>query len=99
VAWARPELLSKSEAARTIIGPHTTPKEAGVVFDRVRPRLAVYSHVVLVTTDPAFTEPTSAEVLKLTRETYDGSLEMGEDLMTIKIGDKIEVRRSASSAR
>ncbi|HEY1950660.1 MAG TPA: MBL fold metallo-hydrolase [Bryobacteraceae bacterium] len=93
VAWARPELLKKSEAARIIIGLHTTPEEAGTVFTRVNPRLAVYSHVVLVTTDPAFTEPTSADVLKLTRKTYDGPLEMGEDLMTIRIGDKIDVRR------
>jgi len=99
VAWAKPELLSKSEAARIIIGLHTTPEEAGTVFARVKPRLAVYSHVVLVTTDPAFTEPTTADVLKLTRKTYDGPLEMGEDLMTIDIGDKIDVRRPALRAR
>jgi ribonuclease Z len=98
VAWAKPELLSKSEAARIIIGLHTTPEEAGTVFARVKPRLAVYSHVVLVTIDPAVTEPTSADVLKLTRKTYDGPLEMGEDLMTIDIGDKIDVRRPASGA-
>jgi ribonuclease Z len=99
VAWARPELQKKSQAARIIIGLHTTPEEAGTVFARVKPRLAVYSHVVLVTTDPAFTEPTSADVLNLTRKTYDGPLEMGEDLMTINIGDKIDVHRSASAAR
>ena len=96
VAWARPELLSKSAAARTIIGLHTTPEEAGTVFTRVTPRLAVYSHVVLVTTDPAFTEPSATDVVKLTRKTYDGPLEMGEDLMTIEIGEKVDVRRSAS---
>jgi ribonuclease Z len=99
VAWAKPELLSKSEAARIIIGFHTTPEEAGTVFARVKPRLAVYSHVVLVTTDPAFTEPISAEVLKLTQKTYDGPLEMGEDLMTIDTGDKIDVRRPALRTR
>jgi ribonuclease Z len=99
VAWARAELQRKSEAARIILGLHTTPEEAGTVFARVRPRLAVYSHVVLVTTDPAFTEPTSADVLKLTRKTYDGPLEMGEDLMTISLGDKIDVHRSASPTR
>ena len=64
VAWAKPELQRKSEAARIIIGLHMTPEEAGTVFARVKPRLAVYSHVVLVTTDPAFTEPTSADVPK-----------------------------------
>ncbi len=92
VAWAKPELLNKSEAARIIIGLHTTPEDAGTVFERVKPRLAVYSHIVLVTTDPAFSEPTSTNVLNLTRKTYHGPLEMGEDLMTIEIGDKIDVR-------
>ena len=96
VAWARPELLKKSEAARIIIGLHTTPEEAGTVFSRTKPRLAVFSHVVLVTTDPAFREPTNADVLELTRKTYEGPLEMGEDLMTIEIGDKIHVHRAAS---
>jgi ribonuclease Z len=98
VAWARPELLKKSESARIIIGLHTTPEEAGTIFKRLKPRLAVYSHVVLVTTDPTVTEPTTADVLTLTRTIYDGPLEMGEDLMTIGIGKKIEVRRKASSA-
>jgi ribonuclease Z len=50
VAWARTELLEKSEAARIIIGLHTTPEEAGTVFVRVKPRLAVYSHVVVLVT-------------------------------------------------
>jgi ribonuclease Z len=98
VAWARPELLSKSEAARNIISLHTTPEQAGIVFTRVKPRLAVYSHVGLVTTDPAFSEPTSADVLELTRKTYDGPLEMGEDLMTIEIADGIKVRRFSPAA-
>jgi ribonuclease Z len=99
VAWARPELLSKSEAARIIIGLHTTPEQAGTIFARVKPRLAVYSHVVLITTDAAFTEPRNADVLKLTRKTYNGPLEMGEDSMTIGIGDRIEVHRFSSPAR
>ena len=99
VAWARPELLQKSQAARIIIGLHTTPEQAGTIFARVKPRLAVYSHIVLITTDPAFTAPNDADVLKLTRETYVGPLEMGQDLMTIRIGTNIDVRRSGSVMR
>jgi hypothetical protein len=38
-----------SVAARVILSLHTTPEEAGRVFSRMRPRLAVYSHIVLVT--------------------------------------------------
>jgi len=99
VAWARPELLQKSQAARIIIGLHTTPEQAGTIFARVKPRLAVYSHVVLITTDPAFSEPNDADVLKLTRKTYGGPLEMGQDLMTIGIGNNIDIRRSGSPMR
>jgi ribonuclease Z len=55
VAWAKPELIDKSEAARIIIALHTTPKQAGIVFSRVKPKLAVYSHIVLFTTDPNVT--------------------------------------------
>ena len=99
VAWARPELLQKSQAARIIIGLHTTPEQAGTIFARVKPRLAVYSHIVLITTDPAFSEPSDADVLKLTREKYVGPLEMGQDLMTIRIGNNIDVRKSGLPLR
>jgi ribonuclease Z len=99
VASARAELLKKSQLSRTIVGLHTTPEEAGTVFTRVKPRLAVYSHVVLITTDPEFTPPTIPEVLSWTRKTYDGPLEMGEDLMTVEIGTEITIHRPISSAR
>jgi ribonuclease Z len=52
-----------------------------VVFSRVKPRLAVYSH------------GGSPADLAEARKTYSGPLEIGEDLMTIEIGDRIEVRR------
>ena len=93
VAAAKPELLKKSEAARRVIAIHTTPEDAGAVFARVKPKLAVYSHIVLLTTDPAIAAPTNMDVMTLTRKTYDGPLELGEDLMTIEIGNKIEVHR------
>lgn len=99
VAGARAELLTRSEAARTIVALHTSPEEGGTVFARVKPRLAVYSHIVLLTTDAAFTAPTSTEILQRTRKTYDGPLEMGEDLMTIGIGKNLDVQRPTSTAR
>ncbi len=99
VAAARAELLEKSQVARTIVGLHTTPEEAGAVFTRVKPQLAVYSHVVLISTDPAFTVPTTAEVLSWTRKTYDGPLEMGEDLTTFEIGTEIKTHRAVALAR
>jgi ribonuclease Z len=99
VAAANEELLLSSEAARRIIGHHTSPEEAGIVFSRVNPKLAVYSHIVLLTTEPKITAPTISDLIGRTRKTYRGRLEVGEDLMVIVIGDKVEVHTPASSAR
>jgi len=65
----------------TIIAHHTTPDQAGLIFSRVRPRLAVYSHA-----------PATASVIEQTRKTYAGPLEGAEDLLTIDIGDQVTVR-------
>ena len=70
-----------SEAViEAIIAHHTTPEQAGEVFRRVAPRLAVYSH-------GANTE----RILARTRTTYAGPLQGAEDLLTILVGAKIEV--------
>lgn len=82
---AQAPLLS-AEQARNVIAHHTTPEEAGMVFTKVKPKLAVYSHIV----------PGDApNVLPLTRKTYSGPLELGEDLMSMEIGEKVEVHRPA----
>jgi ribonuclease Z len=67
-----------------IIAHHTTPEQAGVVFGRVAPRLAVYSHA-----------PNTARVLAQTRTTYTGPLQGAEDLLTIRIGADIQVEHYA----
>jgi ribonuclease Z len=93
VIAARPELLAKSPDARRIVGFHTSPEDAGRIFERLKPKLAVYYHVVLLTTDPSISPPNVLELVPRTRTTYSGPLEVGEDLMTIVIGDSVEVRR------
>lgn len=93
VIAARPELLAKSADAGRIVGYHTEPEDAGKIFERVKPKLAVYSHVVLLTTDPSISAPTLSELTPRTRTTYSGPLEVGEDLMTILIGNRVDVRR------
>ena len=47
VAIARPELLSEPHIQR-IIAHHTTASEAGTVFARASPKLAVFTHIVLL---------------------------------------------------
>ena len=73
-----------------IITHHTTPEQAGEVFARTRPKLAVYSHVVL----PNATEH---DLIPPTRKTYSGPVELGEDLMVIEVGVNVEVRRPSKS--
>jgi ribonuclease Z len=36
----------------------------------------------------------ASELVAHTRKTYSGPLEVGEDLMSIEIGEKVEVRRA-----
>lgn len=93
VAAARPELLQRSVPAQRIIGHHTTPEQAAGVFSRVKPRLAVYTHIVLLATDTDVPPPLIADVVNATRAGYSGAFEVGEDLMTVEVGDKITVHR------
>lgn len=90
-----PETLARAgvppERARAVIGLHVTPEQAGQIFARTRPRLAVYSHIVL----PGATEQ---DLIPPTRRTYQGPVEAGEDLMVIEVGERIEVRRPARSS-
>lgn len=83
VASAREELL-KLPAFKAIMAHHTSPEEAGTLFTRVKPKLAVYYHFVLLGT-PAVPSVTEKEVFDLTRKTYSGPLLIGEDLMAFRL--------------
>lgn len=86
-AWPEAE----AELARNVMSSHTSPEEAGKVFERVKPKIAVYTHVGLVT-EPARARQLRDTLIPRTRSSYSGRLEIGEDLMTIVIGDSVEVR-------
>lgn len=92
VASARPELVATSVPVQRIISHHTTPREAGMVFSQAKPKLAIYTHIVLLSSEK-MPEPTLEELVAETRQTYGGPLEVGEDLMSFEIGDTITVRR------
>ena len=79
VLRARPDHPSAA-TIDAIIAHHTTPEQAGEVFRRVAPRLAVYSHGA-----------NSERILAQTRAAYAGPLQGAEDLLTILIGAQIEV--------
>jgi ribonuclease Z len=67
--------------ARAARAHHTDPIEAGQIFARVKPKLAVFSH--------GGTQAT----LPYVRQNYSGRVEIGEDMMTIDVGDAVDVRR------
>ena len=94
VAMAAPELLGEPHIQR-IINHHTTPREAGLVFARTKPKLAAYTHLVMLASERV-AAPSIQDLIAQTRETYAGLLEVGEDLMSFEIGDTVTVRRSAS---
>jgi ribonuclease Z len=96
VATARSELMSEPYVQR-IIGHHTTPREAGLVFAETRPKLAAYTHLVFVASEQ-IPPPTIADLVAETRQTYGGPLQVGEDLMQFEIGDDVTVRQLDASA-
>jgi ribonuclease Z len=93
VASARPELMKEAYIQR-IIGHHTTPREAGLVFDQTKPKLAAYTHIALLGTEH-IPPPTIDDIIAETRTTYSGPLAVGEDLMAFEIGETVSVRRPA----
>jgi ribonuclease Z len=91
VAMARPELLTEAYIQR-IVNHHTSPQEAGRVFRQTRPKLAAFTHLVMLASETV-TAPTVEELIAATRETYAGPLEVGEDLMSFEIGESVTMRR------
>lgn len=83
VAAASDELL-KIPAFKVILAHHTQPDEAGTLFSRVKPKLAVYYHFVLLGT-PKIPAVTEKQVFEMTRKTYAGPLLIGEDLMAFRL--------------
>jgi len=83
-AYRKADDVYTPEQIQKVIAHHTTAEEAGQIFSRVKPRLAVYSHVVPID---------APDVVAHTRKTYSGPLELGEDLMEIDVGDRIQLHQ------
>ena len=83
--------LEDAAQLKRITANHTTPEQAGMVFSQVRPRLAVYTHLLL------FGDARAEDLPLATREHYSGPLEVGEDLMRIEIGEQVSAHRFAGA--
>ncbi|MGB6732771.1 MAG: MBL fold metallo-hydrolase, partial [Xanthobacteraceae bacterium] len=68
VAAVRPELLREAYIQR-IVGHHILPRDAGRVFAQTRPKLAAYTHLVLLN-DEKVPPLTLDDIVTETRETY-----------------------------
>jgi ribonuclease Z len=75
------------EQLRRIGNNHTTPEQAGQVFARAKPKLAVYNHLLL------FGGATAEDLMPATRKLYSGPVMVGEDLMRFEIGANVEAQR------
>jgi len=91
VAIVRPELASVPHIQR-IMAHHTTAREAGSIFERAQPKLAAFTHIVFLASDQ-IPPATVDELIEETRQTYAGPLEVGEDLMSFEVGEKVRVSR------
>lgn len=78
--------FAQTDAARRVIDHHTSAEDAGRVFAAIEPRLAIYNHVILG-------DVSESELIRRTRKTYDGRLEIGTDLMTIDVSDVVRIER------
>ena len=96
VAMAPAELLGDPHIQR-ILNHHTSAQEAGRIFAQTRPKMAAFTHLVMLASDtvPA---PTIDALVKAARETYAGPLTVGEDLMSFEIGETVIVRNPEGSA-
>ena len=81
-----PDTLSKSDPKYNILAHHTTPAQACTVFKAVKPKLAVYYHIVRLYGH------TPDEIIKLTKLNYSEPFVLGEDLMSFSIGDAIIIK-------
>ena len=89
--------MQTSPLINQILGFHSSPEDAGKVFEQINPKLAVYSHIVLLTADPSIPPPTINDLTIRTQKIYKGALQVGEDLLSIEIGDNVKVSKFTST--
>jgi ribonuclease Z len=92
VADIDPALLEKFPRFKEIAAHHTDPEEAGRIFTKAKPRMAVYTHIIIQRPNqPLSGDLDTREVVRKTRTTYNGPLMIGQDLMTFVINEDIKV--------
>jgi ribonuclease Z len=80
VAVIGAKLLKKSKIMRNILAHHSEPEDTAKVFNAIKPKLAIYSHVVM------YGGLKPKDILSRVRAKYSGAVRMGKDLMAINVG-------------
>ncbi|UGY93381.1 MBL fold metallo-hydrolase [Streptomyces gobiensis] len=89
------EELTKSGKLKVVEEKLTTPEQAARVFSKARPRVAVFSHIAK---KGLHGEKGDKVIMDRTRKAgYSGPLHMGQDRMTIEIGDDVKVKAPVST--
>jgi ribonuclease Z len=78
--------VENAQQLKRISANHTTPEQAGEVFARVKPGLAVYNHLLL------FGDATPEDLVPATTKSYAGPLIVGKDLLQIEITEEVKAK-------
>jgi ribonuclease Z len=82
-------VLARYPAYRIILDHHTDPQQAGALFAKAKPKLAVYSHIVLPSNRAdGVPAATPGEITAQTRRSYSGPLVVGADMMQFVVTDE-----------
>ena len=92
VAAANERALESSQELRDILATHSSPEDVARVFRAARPYLAVLSQILAV-------DISDDEILRRTRATYRGPVELGRDQMIIEIQRELQIRNAPSEPR
>ncbi len=82
-----PDTLRKSHPKYPILAHQITPEEVAGIFSKVKPKLAVYSHIVMLYGQGEH------ELLIRTQANYSGRFVIGEDLMGFVAADTITIEK------
>jgi ribonuclease Z len=86
VGDAAQTLMQKYPSLARAIDHHTSAREAGEIFQRTSPGLAVYTHILHAGLKVS-------DLISRTRSVYSGPLLAGEDLMKFIVGDEVIVHK------
>ncbi len=90
VAIIDPKLLKAYPRFKEIAAHHSSPEDAGRIFSIAKPKLAVFTHIIVLKEQGPL-DVSTEEVVARTRKMYSGPLAVGHDLMQFEIAEDVRV--------